>query len=48
MSVPPDDVKAERKRRQRSRNWAVFAFLGGFVALVYAVTIVKMKLGYGP
>jgi hypothetical protein len=39
---------AERQRRRRARNWALFAFLGFFVALVYAVTIVKIKAGYGP
>lgn len=40
--------QVERKRRQKSRNWAVFAALLGFVLLVYGVTITKIKLGYGP
>src|SRR5262245_7447346 len=40
-------TEEERLRRRRGRNWALFAFLGGFVAIVYAITIVKIKLGYG-
>ena len=43
-----DPVGDERQRRKRSRNLAVFFSLLGFVALVYAVTIIKIKLGYGP
>lgn len=43
----PDPVSAERQRRRRGRNLAVFLTLLGFVALVYAVTIIKIKLGYG-
>jgi hypothetical protein len=35
----------ERGRRRRQRSWALFAALIGFVILVYAVTIVKMKGG---
>ena len=35
------------QRRQSQRNWAVFAALAGFVVLIYAITIVKIKLGYG-
>jgi len=46
--VPPlDAVALERARRQRSRNLVVFFALLGFVGLVYAVTIIKIKLGYG-
>ena len=37
----------ERKRRQRGRNRAVFFALLAFVVLVYAITIVKIKLGHG-
>jgi hypothetical protein len=44
-----EQAAAERQRRRRSaRNWALFSILGAFVALVYAVTIVKIGLGYGP
>ncbi len=32
----------ERQRRQRARNWAVFALLLGFAALVYLVALVKL------
>jgi len=32
----------ERRRRQRARNWAIFALLMGFVALVYLITLVKL------
>jgi predicted nucleic acid-binding Zn ribbon protein len=35
----------EKKKRLRQRNWALLAVLVGFVALVYVVTIVKMKGG---
>ena len=31
-----------RQRRQRSRNWAVLAVLGGLAVLFYVITIVKM------
>ena len=45
MSVP-DPVNEERLRRQRGRNRAIFFILLGFVVLVYAVTIVKIKLSH--
>jgi hypothetical protein len=32
----------ERRRRQRARNWAIFALLMGFVALIYLITLVKL------
>jgi len=32
----------ERLKRQRARNWAIFALLLGFVALIYIVSLVKM------
>ena len=35
----------ERRKRLRQRNWALLAALVAFVALVYVVTIVKMKGG---
>ena len=44
----PDLLGTERQRRRRARNWALFGLLGFFAALIYAVTIVKIKLGYGP
>ena len=37
-------AEVERDRRQRARNWAVFAMLIGFAVLIFAVTIVKMTL----
>jgi hypothetical protein len=45
QQTPPG---TERKRRQRARNRAVFFALLGFAVLVYAITIVKIKLGYRP
>ena len=45
--TPPDPMNEERQRRRRQRNWAVFLVLLGFVALIYAITIVKIKMGYG-
>lgn len=32
----------DRQRRQRARNWALFAVLVGFAALFYLITIVRM------
>ena len=44
MNAPtPND--AERSRRQRARNWAIFLGLAAFVLIVYVVTIVRMKGG---
>ncbi len=40
-------MKPSNKRRTM-RNWAVFGALAAFVVLVYAITIVKIKAGYGP
>jgi predicted nucleic acid-binding Zn ribbon protein len=40
-------MNIERKKRQNARNLALFFALLAFVVLVYAVTIIKMKLGYG-
>jgi hypothetical protein len=51
MSAAPDPARtrdAERARRQRRRSWTIFGALLFFALLVYAVTIVKIKLGYGP
>jgi hypothetical protein len=44
----PAEPSKERLRRQRARNLAVFLALAAFVVLLYAVTIVKIKLGYPP
>ena len=41
----PRLIAEERAKRLRHRNWAVLAVLLGFVALVYVVSIVKMKGG---
>jgi hypothetical protein len=52
--TPPDDANdsnaldAERIRRRKGRNIAVFTALLAFVLIVYFVTIVKIKMGYGP
>ena len=35
----------EKQKRLRQRNWALGVALIAFVALVYVVTIVKMKGG---
>lgn len=42
-----DPVVVERLRRQRGRNLVVFMSLLAFVGLVYAVTVIKIRLGYG-
>ena len=43
-STPQDPaVIAERRRRQRGRNWAVMLALVAFCVIVYAITIVKLK-----
>lgn len=36
------DLKSEKLRRLKHRNWALAAALVGFVVLVYIVSIVKM------
>jgi hypothetical protein len=43
--LPTATIEAERKRRLKARNWAIFLALAAFVAIVYVVTIVKMKGG---
>jgi len=42
-----DKSEKERLRRRNSRNRAVFLALLAFVLLIYAITMVKIKLGYG-
>jgi uncharacterized membrane protein YhaH (DUF805 family) len=36
---------SEKKKRLRQRNWAVAIALVAFVAIVYAITIVKLQGG---
>lgn len=43
--IPGTTVEAERQRRVKARNWAIFLALAAFVAIVYVVTIVKMQGG---
>lgn len=38
----------DNDRRLRSRNWGVFLALLAFVALIYGVTIVKIKMNGVP
>jgi len=42
------NAEVERIRRRKGRNIAVFIVLLAFVVIVYGVTIVKIKMGYGP
>jgi hypothetical protein len=42
------NTEDKRNKRRARRNWAVFLALAAFVVLVYAITIVKIKAGYGP
>jgi hypothetical protein len=42
MNAPQQDNEAERKRRLRTRNLALFAALLAFVVIVYMVSIVRM------
>jgi hypothetical protein len=46
LSPTPIDRGPEAKRRQRARNWAIFAALLAFVVIVYIVSIVKMSGGH--
>ena len=39
------DRAARNRRRQRVKNWALFAALVAFVVVVYFVSIVKMSGG---
>ena len=46
MSAPRTaSPMTEKRKRLRQRNWALLAALVGFVVLIYAITIVKMKGG---
>lgn len=48
MDKNSSDVDQTKARRQRGRNIGLFLLLLSFVVLVYGVTIVKIKMGYGP
>jgi len=48
MKKKADPLGLERQRRQRARSWALFGALAFFALLVYAITIVKIKAGFGP
>jgi predicted nucleic acid-binding Zn ribbon protein len=37
-----EDEKAERKRRQRKRSWAIAWILVGLVVLFFIVTLVRL------
>ncbi len=39
-------LAAERQRRQRRRNWAVLIVLASIVVLIYAITVVKIRLSH--
>ena len=45
MTAPVNRQGDEKKKRLRQRNWAVAIALVAFVAIVYAITIVKMQGG---
>lgn len=44
----PEPAIEQQVRQRKSRSWAIFLSLLVFVLLVYGITIVKIKLGYGP
>ena len=46
--VDPAAINAERLKRQRGRNLAMLIILLSIVVLIFAVTIVKIELGYKP
>jgi hypothetical protein len=43
ITDPKLDYDAARKRIQRSRNLVVGLLLGGFVILIFAISIAKMS-----
>jgi hypothetical protein len=45
MSFEP--LNEQGRQRLRRRNWAVFLVLAALAALVYAITLVKIRQGYG-
>jgi len=38
----PVPLKGEALRRQKKRNWALFAVLLAFVVLIFTISVVKM------
>ena len=42
--TPPDPHQEEVRRRQKSRALVTALILGGFVLLVYAITIAKLGI----
>jgi hypothetical protein len=42
--MTPGDPQGENRRRQKSRALIMALLLGGFVILVYAITIAKMTV----
>lgn len=45
QTQPGDGPPKNGRNRLRAKNWALFAALVGFVAIVYFVSIVKMSGG---
>jgi hypothetical protein len=43
LKPTPIHLNPEALRRQRMRNWAIFALLMSFVVIVFVISIVKMK-----
>ena len=44
---PPRDETELIRQRQRERARVMAWLLGGFVVLIFAISIVKISLGYG-
>ena len=45
LKPTPIHLNPEGRRRQKMRNWAIAAALLAFVAIVFLITIVKIKGG---
>ncbi len=43
LKPTPIHLNPEARRRQKARNWAIFATLLAFVVIVFIVTIVKIR-----
>jgi hypothetical protein len=46
LKPTPVHLNPEARRRQKQRNWAIFALLMSFVVIVFVISIVKMKGGH--
>jgi len=46
MSLRSLALDDDRQRRQRAKNWALLAVLGGLAVLFYVITLVRV--GWGP